>query len=657
MIRGAALILLITALAGADHLPPELLFPRPVEESDSPRVTLSSEQILFDRSLTSINNAVYHPVFGPYKMEQGVGYELRRDKLQNLKQYINIAGSLERTLTKYPSITPGFDWTPVTQLYTSQNGVNSLMTLDAGPTFRTGVKGVDLFLRAGASGRRLDSLKSWRDQGFHRSSVGAYGAFSMGSMEQPILNLPLYFFTQGITRSIENSSMVSLFGNALSAFTIAPEDSLFLFTDGSLFNGKEGYLEESADSRSILFSSTPWRIQQDMRFMAGFKARPRHIFTPSLYYSWQNSQLAFPTDDRKRDERTVRHSLSAALSTDSSMNLFYGGQISFDWRDHDKLFGKSFSENANEGNIDSLNLNLWDHSSFNPRIMHQLTLRLPHSARLSYNYSLSRVLTEYPNYYMNKTQKVINNDDNDRLNLLHRISLSRLSDSPLNGEIFGEISEYTLVFLRKAKSSSNRTDQGQRLGAIVEWTPVERLTLSESITAEAKMGSFHFVEFHQDPLERPRYSRALSSNLTGFLSLSPVFGLKGMWNTKYSDYGYWYGNEYMDTILALDDNARTDYYAITGKAIYYTLDFSLQAQFDNLVAELGNAFTDINDQYFQNGKYVVMNDEGYTTKPYSSVTLSLGGNLNLSAYVSHTFVVGQRSSGYWDFRMQMEGRL
>lgn len=640
----------------AGHLPEELTWPRPAPDDDTSRLQVNTEQALFDKTFTSMDNLLYRPVYGPYRIEQELWYELRRDRLRNYRHYVNASGSVHRTLSSVPWLKPGLDWTPVTQIYKWNEGVNALMTLDAGPSVLFDLKGIPLGVRAGLSGRRVDSLWSWRE-GEHRSSVGAYTSFKFGALDSVNPYAPLYFYSEGVARSIESSAMASVRGSALGAFSIGPKDSVFFYGYASVFNGKEGYLEESADSRSSHFSSTPWRIEHNVNAVAGFRGRKRLVFHPTFYYAWSGNQLAFPTDDRKRDERTVRQTLSAAAHTDSAANLSYQGSISFDWREHDKLFKAEFPERSTPNNLDSLKLNLWDHASFSPRTDHQLTFRLPLSTKLRYDLSLYRVLMEYPNFFMSNGVMVVNADDNDRLTKTHRLALAYEGDRMISGELYGEITDYTLVYLKSAKSSSNRTDREQKIGLLLEWDPDARLSFSESVLAEAKKGEFHFVEFHQEPVDRPRYSRALSSDFSASWMFLPGMQLKGSWSVKYSDYGFWYGREYMETTLAQDSTAAVDYYAITSKSVYYTLDMSLLLQRNLLSAELGNAFTDTYDRFFQSGNYIVTNDKGYTTKPYCNFNLLISKNLNLSSHLSYTFVVGQSASGYWDLRMQVEGRL
>ncbi|MFP4015182.1 MAG: hypothetical protein ACLFVQ_13930, partial [Chitinispirillaceae bacterium] len=208
-----------------------------------------------------------------------------------------------------------------------------------------------------------------------------------------------------------------------------------------------------------------------------------------------------------------------------------------------------------------------------------------------------------------------------------------------------------------AKSSSNRTDREQKIGLLLEWNPDEKLFFSESVLAEAKKGEFHFVNFYQDPVDRPRYSRALSSDFSGAWLISPNMQLKGSWSVKYSDDGFWYGRDYMDTAIARDSSIEYDYYAIASKSIYYIIDLNFQLRHRNIIAELGNVFTDTYDRSFESGAYIVKNDKGYTTKPYLNLNLDVSESLVLSSHLSYSFVVGQGALGYWDFRLQVEGRL
>jgi hypothetical protein len=663
-------ILIIFTMAvstvSARHLPDELIYHRDAgedeyyeEEERNPAVfNFSFDQTLFDRSLTSINNMVYYQNAGPVSVHQGLWYELRRDRLGNMRHYMNASGAFEYGLENYTWITPGLDWTPVAQYSSDRGGRNALATLDIGPTAGFGVMGVPVHLRAGISGRRVDSLSAdaFFKTGDYRSSVGAYGAFRVGSWDEPLSFAPVYFYADGIGRRIENSGMTSLTSYALGAFQFGERDSVFVYGGASFFNGREGYLEETADSRVALFTETPWRVERDVTATVGYKAAQRSIFFPSAYYSVSENALAFLNDDRKRDERTVRQTLSAAFSTDSAMGLYYSGTLSFEWRDHDKLFGKTMAIVATPENIDSLEINLWDHTAFDPRTTHQIALKLPLSLTARYDFGASRSLTEYPNFYINMRDTVTNKDDSDRRTVQHRLSLEYKNDSTFKAEIFGELIDYDLVFLKQAKSSSNRTDNTQRVGFLLEWAALNNLLITEAVSAEARKGSFHFPAFHQKALQRPRYSRAVSSLLSAIWQAAPLVGLSGEWSVKLSDYGFWYGREYMEENLAADSAIRVDYYAITSKSVYHVFDMAAQIRpgSGNVILEAGSTITSARDRHYESGNYIVSNEDGHSVKPYVNAMLRLGGRAEVLAHLSHTFVLGNSALGYWDFRLRAE---
>jgi hypothetical protein len=657
-------LLIVASTAGAQHLPEELIFHRHAEddehdeeeERESSTFYFTFDQVLFDKALTSINNMLYHEDFGNVSVQQGLWYELRRDRLQNMRHYLNASGAFEYRLENYRWITPGLDWVPVAQYSSDRAGRNALATLDIGPTAGFDVMGVPVHLRTGISGRRVDSLAAdaFFKVGEYRSSVGAYGAFRIGSWDDPLPFAPIYFYADGIGRQIENSSMTSLTSYALGAFQFGERDSIFVHGGASLFNGREGYLEETADSRFALFTETPWRVERDLTATVGYKAAQRLIFIPAVYYGISENALAFLNDDRRRDERTVRQTLSGALSTDSAMGLYYSGTLSFEWRNHDKLFGKTMALTATPENIDSLEVNLWDYTAFDPRTTHQVALKLPLSLKARYGFSASRSLTEYPNFYVNMRDTVTNKDDSDRRTLQHRLSLEYKNDSTLKAEIFGEIIDYDLVFLKQAKSSSNRTDKTQRAGFLLEWAPLSNLLITEAISTEARKGLFHFPEFHQSALQRPRYSRAVNSALSAIWQATPLIGLSGEWSVKLSDYGFWYGREYMTEQLAADSTIQTDYYAITSKSVYHVFDMAAQIRPRDIILEAGGTITSARDLHYESGNYIITNVDWYTVKPYVNAMLRLNNRAEVLAHLSHTFVVGNSALGYWDFRLRAE---
>jgi hypothetical protein len=239
--------------------------------------------------------------------------------------------------------------------------------------------------------------------------------------------------------------------------------------------------------------------------------------------------------------------------------------------------------------------------------------------------------------------------------MTQRLALEYKNDSSFRAEVFGELVDYDLVFLKQAKSSSNRTDNTQRAGLIVEWSPVNEFLITEAISAEAKKGAFHFPEFHRNALQRPRYSRAVNSALTTDWQATPLVGLAGAWSVKFSDYGFWYGREYMEEVLSRDSATRVDYYAITSKSVYYTVDAAVRFSPGETLIEAGNAITVARDRNYSNGNYILTNENGYSVKPYVNAAVKIGEWVEISAHLSRTFVIGNDAMGYWDFRLQAGG--
>jgi hypothetical protein len=617
----------------------------------------SVNHTLFDRSYTGVNNFLYRRDFGAASVEQGLWYELRRDRNHNTRHYADASGSLKYPLENYGWITPGLDWVPVAQYSSDRGGDNALATIDIGPTADLNVFGIPAAVRAGISGRRVDSLAGAFAVGEYRSSVGAYGAFTVGSREEPLPFAPVYFFADAVGRQIESSSMAALTSSAVGALRIGERDSAFVYGGASLLDGREGYLEGSADSRAAHFVETPWRAERNVSAAVGYKGAQKFIVFPSAYYSVRENALEFPDDARKRDEKTVRQTLSGAISTDSAAGLYYMGTLGFEWRAHDKLFGKTMARVSTPENIDSLEINLWDYSAFDPRATHRVAFRLPLSLGLRYDYSLSRSLTEYPNYYVNGRDTVANKDDSDRRTSSRKLALEYKNDSTFRAEVFGELIKYDLVFLRQAKSSSNRTDNTQKVGFLMEWAPANELLVTETVLAEAKKGEFHFPEFRQRALQRPRYSRAAGSAASAVWQATALFGLSGDWSVKFSDYGFWYGREYMAEALANDSGARADYYAITSKSVYYTADMAVRMMPREAVIEAGCAITGARDRNYESGNYILVTENGLSVKPYLNAAYEWDGRVTVSAHLSHTFVAGGGAPGYWDFKLKAEGRF
>jgi hypothetical protein len=111
----------------------------------------------------------------------------------------------------------------------------------------------------------------------------------------------------------------------------------------------------------------------------------------------------------------------------------------------------------------------------------------------------------------------------------------------------------------------------------------------------------------------------------------------------------------MEDILAVNPGARTDYYAITSKSVYYTADLAVNFRPRETVITAGNAFTHARDRNYSAGNYILANENGYSIKPYLNAALSISERVELDARLSRTFVIGDDALGYWDLRLQAAG--
>ncbi|KMQ51021.1 hypothetical protein CHISP_2163 [Chitinispirillum alkaliphilum] len=569
--------------------------------------------------------------------------EIYKDKYDISSQYLDLSGEFLKK-SNVDGFRYGFDWAPALNSFQGRTAGGLLVTTDFGPVLSYEYRGVPFLLRTGITAQSsADTL--YPGLGLIKETEnhpGFYGAFQLGNYQRPFVGYPVFFEGSGFGRSVDGTGMAILAGSVLSAIEIGSGDSILLFYGDTLFNGKEGYIGESVEGVTMI--NTPWKIERNSRFSAGVRLQERASLSSAFWYGFSLNDLRYPSDDRMWDGHLKRHNVGTQVGTDPALDFGISGDFRIEWREFER----------NRSAVDSSLQNRSVMTEYNPRLNISLHGELPVPVRARYDYMVSRVLTEFP---VLQAETALRND-RDRLTSSHRLSFSTEELSGFVGELYGELTYYTLQFLRSHQSSRNRSEDGQRLGLVLNYESQWGIGISEHISAEAKKSDHHFREFHTHPFNfnPPWYSRGFSSLTALDWVISELYAISLQWNKRYSDYGYWYGREYMVN-MPEDTINRTDFYAIAGKSVMQSLDFSFLFRKDDLNAQLGVKGIEIHDriwdQVYGTGK------KGYIIEPYIRANKAFGESLGMSLLLSHTAVIGKTGflgeSGIWDVNLLFEG--
>jgi hypothetical protein len=331
--------------------------------------------------------------------------------------------------------------------------------------------------------------------------------------------------------------------------------------------------------------------------------------------------VAYPTLDMPSDRRIRLQSINLLAETKWTLPIVYKGGIRIWWGSEEWLFKNdlaSVAETFRMGNTrkdtltyDSLTVKLQDHQIYRAATDHSVGLSLPHGMSLEYKLSIFRNSETYPFGFFRDS--VRNDNDDDAITLNHHCDFKFPRFRGLDAEAFGEYAINTINYLKKKRSSGNRTEDGYLLGLNLVYNPSERFSLSERIAAEADIIDYFYKRSHlNDP---PSYNRRFSSLCMGAWKITDQWELHGRWDENYNDYGVWNGHEYFDTTRA--DSLGTDYYAITNKATTYSVELSLAMIRRSFHIESGCRLSDVFARSYKKNLYVIDDDDqGYIVEPF-----------------------------------------
>ncbi len=643
--RWSLVLICLSLLCGTpESWPLELSVPNSGPSPDGPSLLYFSSEKSCEKAFRSTDYFLWTPVTKEdLDFEQSFYYEVYKDRYDISRQYIDMSGSIEKTVRK-DALNLGVDWTPAMNAFRGRAAGGLLLTTDIGPNARVEYRGVPLYIRSGISAQsRADTLytgsplfsETINDPGF-------YGTFQLGDYKNPFMDYPVYIEGRGFVRSIDGTGMAVLTGSALTALELGSGDSVLFFYGDTLFNGKEGYIGESAEGVSLI--NTPWKIERNTRFTAGLRMEERMALSSAFWYSLGRNALKYPSDNRMWDGSVRRSSIGTQVHTDTAMNFGASVHFGIEWREYERR--------RSAANTDALDKSIM--TDYNPNLNVSAFIAFPFKIKTRYDYNVSRTLTEYPQ--INKENTLTN--DRDRLTSSHRLTFTAGQWSRFDAEIYGESTHYTLQYLQSHQSSRNRSDEGQRVGLLVSIKPLPVLELKEYAAAEAKRSDYHFREFYTEPqFTPPWYSRALSSATTVRWQLSERYNFKVGWDKRYSDYGHWYGQEYMVEELRVDSTLRTDYYAIVGKSMLHSIDMSVNYEKERFNAQLGTKAIEIHDKIWD--RVYGTGKKGVIVEPYMETAAMIKDTFGIMLHLSNTLVIGQTGflgeSGVWDFKIMITG--
>jgi hypothetical protein len=275
---------------------------------------------------------------------------------------------------------------------------------------------------------------------------------------------------------------------------------------------------------------------------------------------------------------------------------------------------------------------------------------------IEYVLDMSRYSQDYPNYYLTNGRIVRSGLDMDIIVNRHRVAVVPLPASWAKTSLFYEYSKNQRNFLKKESSGQNTVDWLYRVGGNADVTVFDRCTLSEAMSADAKVERFTFPEMHKG--NPPPYSRKWSSLLLLDYNAMPWLTVKTEWNETYWDYGTWNGRDYVDSTAfasAGEAAAYREYYAILDKSWEHGVKLTAALRlFDVWQANLGCSYLyrDVRAYDVIKKEYAPTASAGNQISPFGSVLYEAGHGLVFKASVVRTFDIIDK---FWDVRVSLNG--
>ena len=559
--------------------------------ADSGRFHLTTEQTVFENLATSRNRIEWNKDTSTWRLHQQASVDAQREVISDsgsspggvsapINLNSDLSGSFERKNLLPGGGSAGLEWKPVSYLNLRDTG-SFVITNDMGPLVQWRLHDVPVLVHGGVSATAWcdsvlgNDLNATRLKDVH-GDAGYYGGVAVGDSSRKFLGLPLYVNAQAFGRSIQNVGLGAINGSALFKHDIRSGDSVFAYYADSLTDGKERKWSSSQGQQ--YFFNTPWRIDRSFQAAGALKGKERFGLLPAIIYSYSRSTLSYPTDPHLNDVKTTGNMIQLLLGTKQGGRLEYRGGINFSWSTYDWLFGKDLSEAASAGfrtalQIDSLESKKQDYDLYVVSSDHFFLLHLLPWLRAEYKLSALRNSYTYTFSYFQNGDTVRNNEDKDLITIIHHLGLVAEQYHAFNAEFYGEYSDYIVNYLKSQWSAQSSTRNGYRLGCALAYLPSDRLHLDEHIVADVEISDYLYKMQDPGSSGKPPYSRQFSSICSGAWKLAGPWELDGRWTETYNDIGNWYGREYFPD--SLKATVQSDYYAIAGKTLNYSLQLSL----------------------------------------------------------------------------------
>jgi|WetSurMetagenome_2_1015567.scaffolds.fasta_scaffold01936_2 hypothetical protein len=645
--------------------PQVLAVPAPAPEPDSNATAYGSDQSLYIHTFKSKDSLCIMSNDAVWGVNQNVDYALTNDSRFNTKdQFYDLSGGFVRKGLPL-GLSAGLEWAPVLIVNKRTSREGGLGSIEAGPVVSANPWGIPVFIHGGGTARgwtdsvgvvsmsRYDSLS--RDKGFY---VGA----DIGSQVKPLPFLPLIVNVRGYGRSMGTSKLVSGTGFALLYLRLPTGDSCFALYADSLTNGRDAFLGQ--DQGKPHFINDPDKTERSYQVTAGIRGHPRLFVVPGVVYSYNERTLSY--HDVWGDKKNTDHSVYFMLATDSLFPVAYSGGIKIDWEREDK---HSLSFDAGGGteplspqlsilNLEGKLASLDDYRAFRVQMVHSLQKYFKNGMGAEYTFDISRYSKDYPVFYVSGRDTIRPDPplDNDIIINRQKLTLVPIPASWGKASLFGEYSRNHTNYLKRKMSGNNAVDQLYRVGGNLGFVVAKRCTLSEAMSADAKVTEYVFPEVKRG--SPPPYSRKWVSQLLLGLSATGWLTAAAEWKETYCDFGTWNAREYLDsTALAemADPSAYRDYYAIRDKSWEHDLKLTLAATVPDvgqITAGCSYQYLDFREFDVTSRTYAPLSTAGTRVTPFASVSYQLDKRLQFFAGFAKTFDIHEN---YWDIHVSLSG--
>jgi hypothetical protein len=635
--------------------------------ADSSAIALSSKTTYYHTFRTQ-NRLDYLRQITRGTLEQSAVYQYTQLSSRSSVQFADLSGNIMYRNFRIDGLDAGFIWTPVVS-YSKQN-VGALQgNANIGPVVSHRLAGVPYTVQAGLYGYTWnDSITPWllsASDGEYTTKPGLFGSFSLGDGAMKTGSLPLAFSVNGWGRTAGGNNLGLLRGGALYKTELpvfGGGDTLFVHAGDSITNGKELYIGESVGSSFV--SNTSWRTSHSFSGTAGVALKERFALLPRIYYRYGLHSIMYPSDNESlNDIRYTGRSTGLTLRLRENERIDYIGGIEFTWKYEDWLFKKEFSDSTipDDDNRNAYIINQSDHYSDIARTDHHVKITLPARLHVRYHLAASKDSKRYPFVYREKQRDTSfkrNENENDRIQTDHLLSLHYDLDSSVNVQLYGKYGIMYHYYYHENRCAESRTTKEYRAG-INAGLSIGPFKLREHLFMDAEVSDYYFKKIGDKPIGAPPYNRDFSSTLSGKWNINDMLSLNGNWVHLFSDDGYWYGTAYWPDSSGIDH----EYYAIDRKGTQYWIYFWFEYLFPYGKCSVGSKFRDVFERRydFATKTYKISNlDIGYGIEPYMLAELH-SNRYMLTMRIRRIFNTGDENRWSkrknWDLAMVLQMAL